>query len=132
MKRYWSQRNVNLKTLKEEIIELLKEDYFDVDINENENLYKITAKSSPNYYLDGHVVITLEGTPEEFSIEIELQRKRQKFFAAPILLAFLGGGYWLSQRFKSDEEWLEFKRRFWEQIDIIITNLSGSAKQHPT
>ncbi|MEM3616533.1 MAG: hypothetical protein QXJ31_01285 [Candidatus Bathyarchaeia archaeon] len=132
MKRYWSNRNIDLKALKEEVIELLKEDYFDIDTHEMEDAYQIIAKSSPNYNLDGHVIITLQGKPEEVSIEIELQRKRQRIFTAPLLLTFLGGGYWLSQRLKSDEEWLEFKRRFWERIDVIITNLGSSVNQHTT
>jgi hypothetical protein len=126
MRRNWTNRNVDLKILKEKIIEFLKENYFDMDVNENGNQYLITAKSSPNYYIEGQIAITLQGKPEEFSIDIELRRKKQRIFS-PLLLAFLGGGYWLSQNLKSDEEWLEFRRKFWEQIDIFITYLSGSA-----
>jgi len=126
MRRNWTNRNVDLKILKEKIIEFLKENHFDVEINENGNQCLIKAKSSPNYQIEGQIAIMLQGEPEEFSIDLELQRKKQRIFS-PLLLAFLGGGYWLSQHLKSDEEWLEFRRRFWKQMDIFITYLSGSA-----
>ena len=125
MQRNWSNRNVDLKELKEKIAAFLNENDFEVAIMETPKGHQLEAGSSPRYNVGGPILISIEGQPNEFSIEMELQiKKPSRIFQAPTLLALFGGGFLLTQRLKADEAWMKFKKSFWENMERIITDLS--------
>jgi hypothetical protein len=129
MQRAWLNRNVNLDLLAEKIEEFFKGNDFDIVTNKTNNGYHLQAKSSPNYLINGQVSIIINGKPEEFSITIDLQRKESRILSFPMLLTtFFGGGYLITQHFKSEESWTELKKDFWQHVNKIITYLSGSAR----
>jgi hypothetical protein len=131
MQRNWSNKYVDLNLLTEKISEFFKNNDFEVIVNETNHNHQLIATGSPTYEMNGQVLVTVRGKPEEFTIELELQTKKgDEFFSYPIILAtLLGGGYLLREHYKTDESWIKFKRDFWEHTDRIVTYLSGSATQ---
>jgi len=129
MERAWSKRNVDLRLLKDNINEFLENNDFDVTINETGGGYQLLASGSTTYVMKGEVSIVIRGKPDEFTVNLELQRKRrERFLSLPMTLtAFFGFGYFLLEDFKSDETWLKFKKDFKEHADRIVTQLGGSA-----
>jgi arginine decarboxylase-like protein len=129
MQRVWSNRNVDLNLFKEKIREFFEKNDFEVVIDESESLYHITANGSSNYQIEGHISVTLEGTPEDFSIRLEQQKSREKKYSLPITLAAsLGFGLLLREEFKSDEAFTKLRRDLWAFADRAVINLTGSAQ----
>lgn len=130
MQRVWSKRNVNLNLFKEKIREFLEKNAFDVVANESQNTYHLLASGSPNYQIDGQVSLTLEGTPEDFSIRLEQERKsRIRKHSLPITLAAsLGFGLALREEFDPNEAFLDLRRDLWAFADRAVINLTGSAQ----
>jgi hypothetical protein len=129
MQRVWSNRNVDLNLFKEKIRDFFEKNDFDVAIDESKSLYHITASGSSNYRIEGHISVTLEGTPEDFSIRLEQQKSREKKYSLPITLAAsLGFGLLLREEFKSDEAFTKLRRDLWAFADTAVINLTGSAQ----
>jgi hypothetical protein len=129
MQRSWSNRNVSLDLLEKKITEFFNDNDFEVTANRIEGGFQLLAKDSPDYEMNGNVQVTVHGKPEEFSIDLELERRGKGRLPSSMLLTqLLGGGYFLLRNFRSDEAWIEFRRLFWEQADRIIMGLSDSAE----
>lgn len=127
IQRSWQDRKIDLSKLQEKITDFLNDNDFDVAIVRTQNGYQLTAKGSPTYSVGGQIQVSIDGTPNEFSIRLELQKKPpSKVLSSPILLTLFGGGYFLTQRLKADEAWVKFRNSFWQNIDRIIIDLSGS------
>jgi hypothetical protein len=128
MQKTWLNTNINLDLLAEKIEEFFKKNDFDTITNKTNNGYSLQAKNSPNYLINGQISVTINGKPEEFSITIDLQRRESRVLSFPMLLtSFFGGGYLITQHFKSEESWIELKKDFWQHVNRIISYLSGLA-----
>lgn len=129
MQRIWTNRNVDLELFQEKIREFLEKKGFDVTVDESPNVHHLTASGSPNYKIDGQVSETLTGTPQDFSITLELERKsKERKYSMPITLAAsLGLGLLLRDEFKSDEAFLNLRRDVWAYADRAAINLTGTA-----
>ena len=131
MQRCWTNRNIDLELFWKKIGEFLQGKEFEVEANQSKNLYKLFAAGSPEYKIDGRVIVTLTGTPQDFSIVIELERKgKQRKYSIPITLASsLGFGLLLRDEFKSDEAFLNLRKDLWAFADRTAINLTGSATE---
>jgi hypothetical protein len=128
MQRTWLNRNININLLIKQIEEFFKNNAFDIAMNKTEKECKIMAKSSPNYPINGQILVTISGKPEELSIAIDFQRKGSGIIAFPMILAtFFGAGSLITQHFKSEETWIELRKDFWQHVNKIVENLSESA-----
>lgn len=129
MQRVWTNRNVDLKLFEEKIREFFEENEFDVTADESESIYHLVANGSPNYQMNGQAKVTLAGTPQDFTLMLELERNsRAKKYSIPITLAAsLGFGLLLRDEFKSDEAFLNLRRDLWAFADRAAINLTGSA-----
>ena len=129
MQRYYSNTNVDLSLLIKRIEGFFEENGFETVTNKTENGYQLLAYDSPYYAVNGTVEMIVIGTPQEFSISFELQRKsKSKIFSLQYqLMALFGGGYAVIQEFKADEAWIDLKRDFWQETDRAVTSLTGSA-----
>jgi hypothetical protein len=130
MQRVWTNRNVDLKLFEEKVREFFEGNQFDLKVDASENTYVLVANGSPEYKIDGQAKVTLTGTPQDFSITLELERtSKAKKYSMPITLAAsLGLGLLLRDEFKSDEEFLNLRRDLWAFADRAAINLTGSAK----
>jgi len=130
MQRTWTNRNVNLKLFAEKIQEFFEKNEFDLTVDISENTHIFVAKGSPNYRMEGQAKVTLSGTPQDFSIMLELERtSHSKKYSMPITLAAsLGLGLLLRDEFRSDEEFLNLRRDLWAFADRAAINLTGSAE----
>lgn len=130
MQRTWTNRNVNLDLFWKKISEFLEGKGFEISEDKSKNAHQLVAEGSPDYRINGRVAVVLTGTPQDFSITIELERKgKQSKYSIPITLAAsLGFGLLLRDESKSDEAFLNLKRDLWAFADRAAINLTGSAK----
>ena len=129
MQKYYSNTNVDLNLLVKRIEEFFKENEFEIVTNQTENGNNLLACNSPYYIVNGTVEVTVIGNPQEFSITLELQRKKKsKIFSLEYqMMALFGGGYAIIQEFKADEAWIDLKKDFWQEVNRAIASLTGSA-----
>lgn len=127
MKRRWANKNVDLALLTTRIGIFFKERDFEAIKGETPTGYNIFAEDSPYFRLDGYVSVTIEGEPDDFIVKLELCKKGKKRSFIPILLTtmFLGG-YFLSKRLRSQEDWMDLEKEFWNHLDNIMLCLNNS------
>ncbi|MEM3459530.1 MAG: hypothetical protein QXN36_01880 [Candidatus Bathyarchaeia archaeon] len=128
MQKSWTDRNVNLELLVDQIGEFFKEKDFNAVKGTTDKGYQIFADDSKYYKIDGYVSVSIEGKPEKFSITFELckEEHKRKLPASIMLVTMFGGGYFLRKQLKSDEEWLKLKRDFWIYVDKTVSNLTNT------
>lgn len=128
MQKNWTNKHVDLEMLIDAIGEFFKAKDFEAVKTQTENGYQILAGDSTHYKFTGAVTLTLEGKPENFSINVELAHEKKRSLPASIMLiTMFGGGYFLTKQLKSDEEWIRFERDLWAYIDAAVVNLTGTA-----
>lgn len=133
MQKNWTNKNVDLNLLTNQLGEFFKEKDFNAVKGRNQKGYQIFADDSRYYKVDGYVSVSIEGKPEDFTITFELckeEKKRKNLLPHSIMLTTMfGGGYFLRKQLKSDEEWLKLKRDFWSYVERIVLNLTNTATQ---
>jgi len=132
MQKTWSNQNVNLDTLTKQIIQFFESKKFDDIIAfETETGYKIIAGNSPYYKMQNDTSLTIDGKPDNFSINLELYKEEKSFKFPIILTTMFGGGYFLLKNLKSDESRYKFEKDFWQNINSIIMQMKDSASSCP-
>ena len=128
MQRMWTNRNVDLNSFKERIREFLENNDFEISVNESGDTYHLVTGGSLKYRINGQVSITIAGTPQDFSITLEQEKKSKpgKYSLPMTLTVFLGGGLLLRDEFKSDEAFLKLKKDLWVLADRTAIDLTGS------
>ncbi|MEM4713059.1 MAG: hypothetical protein QXQ61_00755 [Candidatus Bathyarchaeia archaeon] len=129
MQRTWFNKHINLDLLAQKIEDFFKDNDFDITINKTCNEYQLLAKHSPNYTINGEVLVMIKGKPEEFSVTLT-QKEGKEFKPLPFpitLTTFFGGGFLITQHFKAEESWIELRKDFWQHVNKIVENLSRSA-----
>jgi len=129
MQRVWTNRNVDLNSFKERIREFFENNDFEISVNESGDTYHLVADGSLKYRINGQVSVTIAGTPQDFSITLEQEKKSKptKYSLPMTLTVFLGGGLLLRDEFKSDETFLKLKKELWVLADRTAIDLTGSA-----
>jgi len=129
MHRVWTNRNVDLNSFKEKIREFFENNDFEISVNESGDTCNLVASGSIKYRINGQVSVTIAGTPQDFSITLEQEKKSKptKYSLPMTLTVFLGGGLLLRDEFKSDEAFLYLRRDLWAFADRTAINLTGSA-----
>jgi len=108
----------------ERITKYLEGEDFDVTVYREERGYTIIANNSSKYEIEGDITIQIQGEPNQFSIKIE--EKREQSWGdriPPLLTTMFGGGYFLLKRLKSNERFIEFTKKFWQNINKILLEI---------
>ncbi len=128
MHRRLINEDIDLALLAEKTARFLEDKGFEVVKIETETGYKIFAENSPNYKMED-MMITFDGKPEDFTIDLESAGEKKKDQPAlPVMLAtMMGFGYFVLKRMKSDETWVRFKAEFSSQMSLMIANLRFSS-----
>ena len=129
MQRNWTKKNVDLALLTARIGDFFKKKDFEAIKGEIPTGYQILAEDSPYFKIQGYVSVTIEGKPEDFTVKLDHcgNKKRHSRFS-PFLLTILGGGYFISQRLKSEEAWIKLEREFWRHVENAVLHLTNSAE----
>lgn len=130
MQKNWKERNVDLELLTTRIGDFFKTKDFEAIRGEIPTGYQIFAEDSPYFKIDGYVSVAIEGNPNDFVVKFDLCKKSRRRFAMSGILSetiFLGG-YLLSRRLKTEEEWLRLEKEFWRHLDNVLLFLGNSAK----
>jgi hypothetical protein len=126
MQNTWTRRNIDLNLLLNNVKDFLKDKGFEVIIEDVEGGYKILAQNSPHYEFSGYISITIIGTPNEFSIELNFCGVSNKNIYMSKLLTFFGGGYLFLRDLRSRENRIKFEKDFWVHIHNTIESLSNT------
>lgn len=129
MERRWVAKNVDLGLLANSIVDFLKTLDFEIISGETVSEHAIFAGDSPNFPIDDHISVTIQGKPEDFVVKMELNdgKKKRSLFVSPLLMSMIGAGFLLSKRFKSEEAWLKLEREFWRHLENIVVQLTDSS-----
>jgi hypothetical protein len=78
---------------------------------ENLNGYQTFAGDSPHFKINGYVSATVEGTPDDFAVNLLCtDTKKQNLPHSIFSEQMIFGGYFISRRLKSEEAWLKLER----------------------
>jgi hypothetical protein len=91
-----------------------------------QNGTQIVAKGSANYVYDGQTIITIQGQPNDFSIDLTMEKKKPRMRLPIMLQTMLGGGILILQEQREEEQRAEFSKDFWDYVGKIISRLSGT------
>jgi len=129
LEKSWSGKNIDLRLLSARLSTFLEENYFgSVRKEEIQKGYQIFAEDSPFFNSDEYVDVTVEGQPNDFTISVNLFRKKKgRFQVSPLLLSMVGAGYLYLKRLKSRENFLFFEREFWSYVENNLLSLADSA-----
>ncbi|MCD6469797.1 hypothetical protein J7L29_03245 [Candidatus Bathyarchaeota archaeon] len=123
IRKNWKNQNIDLYMLTHKIIKMLEKDDFNIIVFQREGGYEIFAEDSPNYRMNGTLHVEINGEPNDFSINLKIERERR--FNFPLLLTTMfGGGYFLLKHLKSNEVNISFIKNLCEKIDKIISQIS--------
>lgn len=120
MQKRWENRNIDLVLLTTHIGNFLKEKDFEAIKGEIPNGFLIFAENSPHFRLDGYVSVTIEGKPDDFTIKLELCREEKRSLTPLLLTTMFVGGYFLSRKLRSDEDWMRLEKEFWRLLDKLL------------
>jgi len=126
MQKKWTDKNVDLVLLATHIGNFFKKGDFEAIKGEIPNGYQIFAENSPYFRLDGYVSVTIEGKPDDFTIKLELCREGKRSLTPLLLTTMFVGGYFLSKKLRSDEDWMRLEKEFWRHLDNFLLYLSNS------
>jgi hypothetical protein len=129
MQKTWKTRNVDLALLTDSIENFFKQKDFEVVKEENEKSYQIFAVYSPYFKISGCISVTIEGKTDEITIKFELTAGKEKTSYLPsMLVTMLGGGYFLLQQFKVEEDLIRLEKEFWRYAENAVSFLDDSAQ----
>jgi hypothetical protein len=130
MQKNWKEKNVDLALLITRIGDFFKAKDFEAVKGEITTGYQIIAGGSPYFKISGEVSVTVEGKPDDFTVELKpaTDKKKGDFPHSVFLESMIFGGYFLSRRLKSEEAWLKLEKEFWRHVENAVLQLSNSAK----
>lgn len=128
MQRSWKGKNVDLALLATYICNFLQDRDFEIVKGETPKGYLMLAGDSPNFRLQGHVEVSIEGKPNDFNVKFDLRRSKEKVWVSPFLLGMFGGGYFHIQELRSNEAWTKLEKEFWKSLENVPLHLTGSAE----
>ena len=127
MFRNWKNKNVDLTLLVTQIGNFFSKKDFEAIQGTIKNGYQILAHDSPYFDLQGYVNVTIEGSPNNFFVKLELCEKGKKLARlSPFLLSMFGAGYLFLKEMKSKEEWEKLKNEFWKHVDNSVLKLTNT------
>jgi hypothetical protein len=130
MHKNWKEKNVDLALLTTRIGDFFKAKDFEAVKGGIPTGYQIFAEDSPYFKIIGYVSVTVEGKPDDFTVELELctDKKKRSLPHSVFLESMLFGGYFISRRLKSEESWLMLGKEFWGHVENAVLQLTNSAK----
>lgn len=129
MQKKLKGKNVDLALLTTRIGDFFKAGDFEAIKGETPTGYQIFAEDSPHFKISGYASVTIEGTPDDFAVKLDLCKKERKH-ASPhsfLLEAMFFGGYFLKRKLKSEEAWLKLEKEFWRYVENVVLRLGSSA-----
>lgn len=131
MEKKWTQENIDLALLTDNIGQFFKDNNFEAVKGEIPTGFQIIAAGSPRFKTGKPVTVTIEGEPKDFTIKLELaeeEKKERKSLRNIWLMHMIGAGFLITEKLKSEEAWENLKRELWRHIENVIPCLKNSAQ----
>lgn len=111
----------DLKEFMQKIADFFEFNKFeDITAIETGTGYEIVAGNSKKYKVRKDIMVSIEGQPEDFSVNLDLVEEEKGYSLPVMLTTMFGGGYLLLRSLKSDEDWMKFQAAFWNKIESIV------------
>jgi len=123
MQKTWTNQNINIQTLTKRITEYLEKEEFDLTVYKENEGYSIIAANSPKHEIEGGITIRIFGEPNNFLIKIENKKEKSGYKIPPLLATMFGAGYLFLKSLKSEENYIEFTREFWRNVNKILNEM---------
>lgn len=121
MQKSWKDLNVNLSNLLQKIIQFFESNKFNnVTALKTETGYEVIAGDSNRYKMQNDVSVTIEGKPDDFTVDLTSSKEQRTSTLPLILTSMFGGGYFLLKNFRSDEAMQKLERDFRAEIDKMV------------
>lgn len=78
MHRNWQEKNVDLELLTSRIGDFFKVKDFEAVKGEIPTGYQIFAQNSPYFKISGYLSVTVEGKPDDFTVDFKLWTDKKK------------------------------------------------------
>jgi len=123
VKRSWKSLNIDAKILLQKTVQFLEsKDFGEIVAVETEGGYRIVAGQSSSYKIRGDLSITIEATSDDLSIELASIKENRRPNLPMILTSMFGGGYFLLKDLKSTENFRNFERDFWKEMNRVVAS----------
>lgn len=132
MRKAYQNINVNLNLLTESISDFFKNKGFEVTIEKLKNGCQICAQNSIYYKIKEPISVFIYGKSHDFSVELREGKKNESFGYPIILTTFIGGGFLIREKFRSEEEKLRLGKDFWNYVNMAVNSLRNTANKEKT
>lgn len=128
----WIGKNVSFDKLKSSIQKFLAENNFKVVVKNIENGYNVLATS--NFYIEKSklsIIIRLSGDSKNFTISFDPSVGRtHRIWDTSTLTSLFGGSLFIRRDLRAKEHVERLERKFWDYMNLVIADLSGSSPSH--
>jgi predicted ATP-grasp superfamily ATP-dependent carboligase len=122
-KQYIRERETNLEELTQSIAEFLRQIDLKANMEETATGYEISAYAKTNQKTAKQAMhITIDGKPEEFTIEIKSTIEKPKLRNIWLMHMF-GAGAILVRQWREEELWMKIERELWRHIETLIEQI---------
>jgi len=130
MRKSWKGKNVDLALLVTRIGDFFKVKDFEAVKGQTSTGYQIFAEDSPHFKIDGYINVTVEGSPDNFTVNFEQStgKKKRSHIRSIFLESMFLGGYFILKRLKSEEALFKLEKEFWRHVENVVLQLSNSGK----
>lgn len=129
MRKAYQNINVDLNLLIEKISDFFKSKGFEVTIEKLKNGGHVYAQNSIYYKVKEPISVIICGTSHDFSVELRASKKSESFSYPIILTTFIGGGFLIREKLRSEEEKLRLGKDFWNYVNMAVNSLRNTSNK---
>ena len=129
MRKQWSEKNVDLTLLREDVKNFFASKGFDVKAELLEEQYRILIKPRRMQEVLENITVSINGKTNNFEIEFSAGQQGRSTILLGFLTTIIGGGKLVLKGLKSKDVVKKLEEDFWSYVERRIMALTNSARQ---
>jgi hypothetical protein len=126
MEDRWTNKNIDLSTIANRLVQFFKEKNFVSSQESSENGYHIIVLPSRYYDILEEIHVYISGQPDDFKVKFDSGSQSRTLVRHGILTTAFGGGRAVLKGLKSQEALEKLEKEFWIYLDGVIWGLANS------
>jgi len=131
----WTERNIDLSLLSQEINGFFTERLFETELKPTERGFRIQALTRKILNQQLKIAVDIYGQPTDFTVEFVTDPKRKGTLSPSMVLGYVasafGAGSFLLSELKLREALDKLENMFWQHVDVQVDKLTNSATARP-